>query len=296
MRSFTPSMATLIEQLGATPVSMPFSEVYPSLQRGVANCGVTSPTSGNTGKWPEVTTHFLPLSVSGSVQGHFMNLDYWKRFTPAQQQKIHDARLQADGRPDVGARRARSTTTRPTATSAREPCKEDTKFKMTLVDVAPPDRAEDQDRGQHRRAAAVEEHLQQGRSELQRGLERHGRQGPRLQDRLAQPMPSSAPMYDERSPRVARSGRHRRSRWMQIACGWWLIALSRRHLRRDGGAQAVRASACRASTSSAPTPLAIVSAFGFSYALLTRGHTRVDFLLVAHAARACARCSTLRRW
>ena len=38
-----------------------------------------SPTSGNAGKWPEVTSHFLPLSVSGSVQGHFMNLDYWKK-------------------------------------------------------------------------------------------------------------------------------------------------------------------------------------------------------------------------
>ena len=49
VRSFTPSMSKLIEALGATPVSIPFPEVYPSLQRGVANCGVTSPTSANTG-------------------------------------------------------------------------------------------------------------------------------------------------------------------------------------------------------------------------------------------------------
>ncbi len=59
VRSFTPSMAALIQHLGAAPVTLPFSEVYPALQRGVANCGVTSPTSGNSGKWPEVTTHFL---------------------------------------------------------------------------------------------------------------------------------------------------------------------------------------------------------------------------------------------
>src|SRR5688572_7741016 len=65
VRSFTPSMAALIQHLGATPITLQFSEVYTSLQRGVADCGVTSPTSGNTGKWPEVTTHFLPLSVSG---------------------------------------------------------------------------------------------------------------------------------------------------------------------------------------------------------------------------------------
>jgi TRAP-type C4-dicarboxylate transport system substrate-binding protein len=98
VRSFTPSMAALIQSFGATPVTMQFSEVYPSLQRGVADCGVTSPTSGNSGKWPEVTTHFLPLSVSGSVQGHFMNRNVGK-----------------------------------------DPCKEGTKFKMTMVAVSPAD-------------------------------------------------------------------------------------------------------------------------------------------------------------
>lgn len=76
VRSFTASMSTLLENLGATPVTLSFPEVYPALQRGVATCGVTSPTSSNTGKWPEVTTHLYPLSVSGSVQAHMVNLDW----------------------------------------------------------------------------------------------------------------------------------------------------------------------------------------------------------------------------
>lgn len=76
VRSFTASMSTLLENLGATPVTLSFPEVYPALQRGVASCGVTSPTSSNTGKWPEVTTHLYPLSVSGSVQAHMVNLDW----------------------------------------------------------------------------------------------------------------------------------------------------------------------------------------------------------------------------
>ena len=76
VRSFTASMSTLLESLGATPVTLSFPEVYPALQRGVASCGVTSPTSSNTGKWPEVTTHLYPLSVSGSVQSHMVNLDW----------------------------------------------------------------------------------------------------------------------------------------------------------------------------------------------------------------------------
>jgi TRAP-type C4-dicarboxylate transport system substrate-binding protein len=139
VRSFTPSMAALIQHLGGTPVTLPFSEVYPALQRGVANCGVTSPTSGNSGKWPEVTTHFLPLSVSGSVQGHFMNLAYWNKFPPAEQAKIAaefkrmedlmwDLAITANG--DAA-----------NCNVGKEPCKENSPFKMTLVDVAPADAA-----------------------------------------------------------------------------------------------------------------------------------------------------------
>jgi len=83
VRSFTASMSALLERLGATPVTLAFPEVYPALQRGLATCGITSPTSANTGKWPEVTTHLMPLSVSGSVQAHLVNLAWWNRQTPA---------------------------------------------------------------------------------------------------------------------------------------------------------------------------------------------------------------------
>ncbi|WP_439548154.1 TRAP transporter substrate-binding protein [Falsiroseomonas sp.] len=86
VRSFTASMSQLLERLGATPVTLSFPEVYPALQRGVASCGITSPTSANTGKWPEVTTHLLPLSVSGAVQAHLVNLAWWNRQTPAQRE------------------------------------------------------------------------------------------------------------------------------------------------------------------------------------------------------------------
>lgn len=137
VRSFTPSMAALIQHLGATPITLQFSEVYTSLQRGVADCGVTSPTSGNTGKWPEVTSHFLPLSVSGSVQGHFMNLAYWKRFTPEQQ-----AKLAAEFRKMEDQMWALADTVNDDAINCnigREPCKEGVKFKMQLVNVSPED-------------------------------------------------------------------------------------------------------------------------------------------------------------
>lgn len=137
VRSFTPSMAALIQYLGGTPVTLQFSEVYPSLQRGVVDCGVTSPTSGNSGKWPEVTTHFLPLSVSGSVQGHFVNLDYWKRF-PAEIQ----AKLAAEFRKmedQMWGLAERANTDAADCNVGKDSCKDGTKFKMTLVEVSATD-------------------------------------------------------------------------------------------------------------------------------------------------------------
>lgn len=94
VRSFTASMSTLLENLGATPVTLSFPEVYPALQRGVATCGVTSPTSSNTGKWPEVTTHLYPLSVSGSVQAHMVNLD-WLNGLDEEDRAAFDAAMDA---------------------------------------------------------------------------------------------------------------------------------------------------------------------------------------------------------
>ena len=91
VRSYTASMSTLLENLGATPVTLAFPEVYPALQRGVASCGITSPTSANTGNWPEVTTHVLPLSVSGAVQAHVVNLAWWNGQSEEDQAALRDA-------------------------------------------------------------------------------------------------------------------------------------------------------------------------------------------------------------
>lgn len=88
VRSFTASMSELLTDIGATPVTLSFPEVYPALQRGVAACGVTSPTSANTGKWPEVTSHIYPLSVSGSVQAHLVNLKWFNSLSAEKQAEL----------------------------------------------------------------------------------------------------------------------------------------------------------------------------------------------------------------
>lgn len=139
VRSFTPSMSALLESLGATPVTLNFGEVYPALQRGVADCGVTSPTSGNSGKWPEVTTHQIPLSVSGSVQGIFANLKWWNGLSKDEQAEIKAAyetleKSQWELATSINGDAVACNT-------GQDSCSESTKFAMKLVDVTDADRA-----------------------------------------------------------------------------------------------------------------------------------------------------------
>jgi TRAP-type C4-dicarboxylate transport system substrate-binding protein len=139
VRSFTASMSTLLERLGATPVTLSFPEVYPALQRGVASCGITSATSSNTGKWPEVTTHLMPLSVSGSVQAHLVNLDWWNGLPEASQTALADASQTMET--ELWAL-ANSVNDEAIACSTGQPtCKgaPHTAYDMTLVEVSPDD-------------------------------------------------------------------------------------------------------------------------------------------------------------
>lgn len=91
VRSYTPSMTALLTHLGASPISLQFSEVYPALQRGVVACGITSAVSAYAGNWGEVITHVLPLSLAGGIQGHFMSAQAWRRFSPQQQEALSRA-------------------------------------------------------------------------------------------------------------------------------------------------------------------------------------------------------------
>lgn len=137
VRTFTPTMSALLDHLGATPVTLQFSEVYTALQRGVASCGVTSPTSANSGSWPEVTTHFLPLAVSGSVQGHFINLDAWKRFSPEEQEQLEATFRELEDALWNVALEANGDALKCSTGSAE--CEDHTRFNMTLVEVSEAD-------------------------------------------------------------------------------------------------------------------------------------------------------------
>lgn len=138
IRTYTPSMSALVEAVGGIPVALSFKEVYPGLQRGIADCAITSPTSGNTGNWPEVTTHYFPLGISWSVNAHFMNMDSWNKLSANQQKKLSAAFREVEGEFwDL----ARNNTGDADSCNVGGPCKNYKKFKMTLVKPTKEDEA-----------------------------------------------------------------------------------------------------------------------------------------------------------
>ena len=130
IRTYTPSMSALIEAVGGIPVALSFKEVYPGLQRGIADCAITSPTSGNTGNWPEVTAYYFPLGISWSINAHFMNMDTWKKFSPDQQKKLTATFREFE---DDFWNLAKNNTGDADSCNVGGPCKNFKKFNMTLV-------------------------------------------------------------------------------------------------------------------------------------------------------------------
>jgi TRAP-type C4-dicarboxylate transport system substrate-binding protein len=88
VRVFSPALAALVEYFGGTPVTIPFSEVYQGLQRGIVDCAISASLSGNTAKWFEVADHIYPLAVSWGMQLHAANLDFWNGLPNDQRQLL----------------------------------------------------------------------------------------------------------------------------------------------------------------------------------------------------------------
>jgi len=77
-------------ELGAAPAQMPWGEVVPALATGVINSVTTSSSSGVDGQFWD----FLPFCYLVNWQSNFdmvtVNLDSWKKLSPAQQKAIED--------------------------------------------------------------------------------------------------------------------------------------------------------------------------------------------------------------
>lgn len=79
VRTFNRAMSQLVEGAGGSTVNLPFAEVIPAMQRGVAQCAVTGTSAGNTARWWEVSDHLYMLPMGWSMTFFGANLRNWSR-------------------------------------------------------------------------------------------------------------------------------------------------------------------------------------------------------------------------
>ena len=77
VRVFNTSMADYVSAVGGANVNIPFAEVLPSMQRGVADCAITGTSSGNTARWWEVTDYLYTVNQGWAVNLLGANADFW---------------------------------------------------------------------------------------------------------------------------------------------------------------------------------------------------------------------------
>jgi TRAP-type C4-dicarboxylate transport system substrate-binding protein len=82
IRVHSTALADLVKGIGGVYVSIPFAEVYTSLQRGVADCAATSTVAGNAQKWYEVSTQLVTLPLGWAISAHVANKTFWDKLEP----------------------------------------------------------------------------------------------------------------------------------------------------------------------------------------------------------------------
>ena len=77
VRVHSATLADFVEGAGGVTVTLPFAEVVPALERGVADCAITDPVSAYNAKWHEVINHVFPLRVGYSITFTAINTALW---------------------------------------------------------------------------------------------------------------------------------------------------------------------------------------------------------------------------
>jgi len=139
VRTSTASAANFVEAVGATSVTMAFSEVVPALQRKVIVCAVTGTFSGNSAKWYEVATHLYPLPLGWSVFMYAASIQSWKALDPKVRTLLETELKKLENEMWEGG--AFRTQQGIDCNTGKSSCQKGTKQNMTLVPVSDTDAA-----------------------------------------------------------------------------------------------------------------------------------------------------------
>ncbi|MBA2963510.1 MULTISPECIES: TRAP transporter substrate-binding protein [Ramlibacter] len=132
------SLAKFVEGLGGIPVSLSFGETQQALERGVTDCAITGPASANSGGWPEVTTHTLPLGFQVHYNAFAINLAKWNALPPEQRTKLAEAFRKFEADAWTYSRELWDDAAR--CNVGKDPCRIGKKFALKEVPVSAADR------------------------------------------------------------------------------------------------------------------------------------------------------------
>ncbi len=88
IRVYATSLGDFVEGAGGTSVTIPFAEVIPALEKGVADCGITGTMSAYKANWHQVATHAYTLRVGWGLAFGAMNMDKWNAMSAEQQELL----------------------------------------------------------------------------------------------------------------------------------------------------------------------------------------------------------------
>jgi len=134
VRVFGRSLADFVTAVGGSTVTIPFGEVVPALQTGVADCAITGVASGNTAKWTDVTTHLYMLPVGWSMSFYAVNQKRWDSFDPKLRDFLAKQMTQLEN--EIWALTAEENQDGVNCNIGQDPCKYGYKAKMALVPLA----------------------------------------------------------------------------------------------------------------------------------------------------------------
>lgn len=77
VRVHSATLGDFVEGAGGIVVTLPFAEVVPALEKGVADCAVTDPMSAYNAKWDEVINYVFPLRIGYSITFSAINTRLW---------------------------------------------------------------------------------------------------------------------------------------------------------------------------------------------------------------------------
>lgn len=134
----SPGLAQLIEHFGGTSVTLPFSDVYLSLQRGLVDCATAASLSGNTANLHEVTDTLYTLPLSWTLQLHVANGDYWQGLDETKRSALSGqfAKLEEQ----MWSVADKTTQDGLNCNAGKDPCEFGKKGSMKLVDPTDEDR------------------------------------------------------------------------------------------------------------------------------------------------------------